>query len=346
MMTSVSGKRGIGKTYHLAKEVYRRYLEGYFIITNFSHVYSNIDFSQSTTDDFYQLLKEILLFKEMGYEICDLYPEFEHTGIFIAIDEGHLYFSADLYKRYQDDPDFQDIIKMLAQARKQDIEIWYTTQDPAKIDKNWRRYTEEYIRYVPVLNLSRKVLIPHESKPIYRREMRHMIPFVWEERHELDHNDPVFDYSKITDDQGFSSWSPKSTLLGRKLRRSGWLDPFPYRLYDSNQVLAVKQKEVNQTFENIKNFAIVSHTFQQEKFPVLKGLFHLPRKDAKLPIKKFYKGISLPAPEPADTRANVLKQPMEFVEDMKALNAKKARAYARFAGKPRLKKEEPLPLPR
>src|SRR5690606_9280265 len=124
--------------------------QGYFIITNFSHVCSNIDCSREDPDVFYELLKELMLFKDSGYEMVDLFPTFKHTGVFIAIDEAHLYFSSDMYKRYSQ-PKFQYIIKLLAQARKADIEIELSVQVPDKIDINWRRYIEEYINYKPMI---------------------------------------------------------------------------------------------------------------------------------------------------------------------------------------------------
>jgi hypothetical protein len=329
MMTSVSGKRGIGKTYHLSKEIYQRYLEGYFIITNFSHIYSNIDASDLSPDDFYHLLREVLLFKDLGYEVSDLFPDFQHTGIFIGIDEGHLYFSADMYKRYQEEEGFQDIIRILAQARKLDIEIWYTTQDPSKIDKNWRRYTEDWVRYTPFLSMSYKKLLRHPSKPIFRRELRYPVPLVWEEWHDLDHVNPVFDYSTVTDTDGFKFLSTKSTLVKRRLKTSGWLDPFPYHLYDSNQVLAIKKAVQGMEFNHLKDFGVIPHVTRPERFPTFKKLLGMTPNYMKVSPRLIFRKLELPAPAEEVYRRNVLKQPKEFIDDLKLLNKKRRRAWGR-----------------
>lgn len=329
MMTSLSGKRGIGKTYHLAKECYERYKQGYFIITNFSFVYSNIDASSLTPDEFYQLLREVLLFKDAGYEVSDLFPEFKHTGIFIAIDEGHLYFSADMYKRYQDDEDFQDIIRILAQARKMDIEIFYTTQDPSKVDKNWRRYTEDWLRFTPVLNWSYKKLIPHESKQIYRREVRYILPLVWQEVHELDHANPVFNYAVVKDENGFSSWSKLSTIRGRSMVRSGWMDPFPYKLYDSNQILALKQKSMDADFKYLKELAVVPHFMRPDKFPTIRRLLGGIPFDERMPPRMKIRDLTLPLAPGRSMSHKVLRQPVDFIDDLKTFRKRAARSWAR-----------------
>lgn len=282
MMTAIFGDRGIGKTYILAQEAYRRYRQGYFIVTNFDFAYAHVNYSDKSPEEFYELLREILLFKERGFEAWSLYGGFSHTGIFIAIDEGHLFFSADLYKKYQTEPIFQDVIRVLAQARKMDIEIWYTCQDPQKIDKNWRRYTEDWIKFRPFLNWRKKVLLKHEKYPIYSRELRHIFPLMWMEWHKLDHEHPAVDYTTVTDPEGNVTWSSKSTLLARKLRRSGWMDPFPYTLYDSNEILSVNvNKQELAEFPNLSKLHVVPHTYRYERFPSFKKLLQ------KIGFKKF-----------------------------------------------------------
>jgi len=286
MMTAICGDRGIGKTYLLADECYERYKQGYFIVTNFDFVYSNINFSSRSPDDFYKLLRQILLFKERGFDPYDLFAGFRHTGIFIAIDEGHLFFSADLWKRYQTDETFQDVLRVLAQARKLDIEIFYTTQDPAKIDVNFRRYTEDWIRFRPLLNLRKKIMIRHESKPIFRRELRHIIPLVWKEWHNLKYDAPVFDYSTIKDENGFMHLAKTSTLIKRRLRRMGSLKPFPYKLYDSNEILSVGLHKTDLAdFEDLAKLVVVPYTFKRERFPTIKKILRRARNDAKYPTR-------------------------------------------------------------
>jgi hypothetical protein len=328
-MTSHSGTRGIGKTYHLAVRVYEKYKEGNLIITNFSHTYSHIDCSSLTVDEFHGVLRQVLLFKEMGYEPADLFHGFIHTGIFIAIDEGHLYFSADESARYKSE-ESQEIIKLLAQARKQDVQIEYTVQDPSKIDKNWRRYTEEYIRYTPVVGLRYwKWVEKHRIgglPSVWQREMRYYIPLVWEEQHKLDQNNPVFNYSVIKDEQGFSNWSKQSTIIKRRIRRSGWMNPFPYKLYNHNQVVAVKHTQQEAEFANLRTMAWIPHTYKKELFPTFKNLIGKPhwRKDYKMPPRMKQKGLlELPPPVDESLRKNILQQPDQFLESLRAITGKK-----------------------
>lgn len=329
-MTSVSGKRGIGKTYHLSKEAYKRYKQKFFIITNFTHLYAHIDCSKDDPGVLYDIIRELGVFKERGFELVDLDPRFIHSGVFIGIDEAHLYFSADLYKRYQDDEQFQYVLKFLAQARKSDVEIWYSSQDPAKIDKNWRRYTEDWIRYVPVIPLYKKknILVQRSRRkdgtiplPYYRREIRYPIPLIWEEHHKLDHENPVFDYSMMRGEDGRYHLSPHSTLMGRKIVRSGWLDPFPYKLYDSYQMLAMQGDPQEKDFEKLLKFGYIEHTFQKENFPTFKNIVKAKRKDSDLPVRYIRDRISLPEPEGSVFASeNQLKQPIEFLDDLAFFN--------------------------
>jgi len=330
MMISVSGKRGIGKTYMLSKKVYERYQQGFFTITNFTHVYANVDCSKENPEVLYEIIRQLGIFKDRGYELCDLDPRFRHSGVFIAIDEAHLYFSADLFKRYQTDERFQDVLKFLAQARKADVEIWYSTQDPAKIDKNWRRYTEEYIRYVPVIPFSYKKMVLQQREttangvklpPYYRREVRYLLPLVWEEHHKLDTENPVFDYSTISTPDGSIQLSPKATLQDRFLVRSGWLDPFPYKLYDSYQMLAMRTSNNEEDFDHLTKYGFVDHTFKRERFPTLKPLLGIKRNDQEVPKRFIRNEVSLPdvsVRELGDTKG--IKQPIEFLDDLAFIN--------------------------
>jgi len=332
MMTSVTGKRGIGKTYLLAKELYQRSLDGFFTIANFSHIYANIDCSAEDPDFLFQLIREIGIFKERGYELVDLDPHFIHSGIFIAIDEAHLYFSADLYKRYQNDPEFLYILKFLAQARKTDVEIWYSTQDPAKVDINWRRYTEDYIRYVPCFPFNKKidVLVQRRRRedgtlpaPYLRREIRYRIPLLREEHHDLDPNNPTFNYQMVTGHDGRIQMGPQSTLNGSRLVRSGWLDPFPYRLYNSNQMLAMKGDPLEKDFSRLLQFSYIPHTFSRERFPTFKRLFGITAKDSALPVRQKVSDRLLPQPPQPPEGGSPLSQPVELLNNLKYMNRHK-----------------------
>lgn len=353
-MISVSGKRGIGKTYMLAKKLYQRSKEGYFCISNFSHLYANVDCSRDHPEVLFEIIRELGVFKDRGYELVDLDPRFKHSGVFIAIDEAHLYFSADQFKRYQTDERFANIIKFLAQARKADVEIWYSTQDPAKVDKNWRRYTESYIRYVPVVPISYKKMVLQKREPLasgiklppfYRREVRYVFPLVWEEMHRLDADNPTFDYSTVTDANGNVHLSPRSTLEGRKLVRSGWLDPFPYKLYDSYQMLSIiEDAKHDDDFRHLARYGFTDHLMRPEPLPTFKGMLGIPKNDEVVPTKFLRTDVHLPdipVKEPGNT--NVLKQPIEFLDDLAFIN----RTYGARgrAGPPRVPAADAAPHP-
>ena len=71
------------------------------------------------------------------------------------------------------------------------------------------------------------------------------------------------------------TWSSKSTLIGwAHLYRSGWLDPFPYKLYDSNEILSVNiSRPELLDFSNLAKINIVEHTFAYERYPSIKAFF-------------------------------------------------------------------------
>lgn len=315
MMTSVSGVRGIGKTYFLAKELYSRYQQGFLCVSNFRHLHAHV--VTRTKDDFFEVIRELGRFKKMGYELCDLLPTFKHTGVFIAIDEAHLLFGADEWRRYQQDDRFSFIIEFLAQARKQDVEIWYAAQDPAKVDKNWRRYTEDWIRYTAVIPIRRKVLKPHPTRPILRAEVRYLIPWMREEHHDLDYSNPVFNYSLSRDEDGYDRMAKNNTLKSSRWLLSGWMDPFPYRLYDSHEMLAMEALEETESFPIIRNLSFIPPVMKRERFPTFKRWLHLQRNDEKIPIRYDAKDIELPSPESVVPADNILRQPRELVKDIK-----------------------------
>lgn len=341
MMVSVSGKRGVGKTYMLSKKLYERYQEGFLCISNFSHVYSHIDCSQEDPKVLLDIITELGEFKDRGYELVDLDPRFEHSGVFIAIDEAHLLFSADLVKRYQSEPELQGLIRFMAQARKADIEIWYSTQDPAKVDKNFRRYTEDYIRYVPVIPYytHKDVLQQRPTTasgyvppPYYRREIRYPFPLFWEEHHTLDNENPVFNYSMVPGRFG-DTMSEKSTLDDRHLVRAGWMDPFPYKLYDSYQLINMLHTEIPSEFENLKGYAYIPHEMKREKFPTFKRWLGMTPNDEKVSKRYMREKIELPDLALSQrSNTNKIKQPIEFLDDLAFYNQVYGSAPASRAG--------------
>lgn len=332
MMTSVSGERGIGKTYHLAKEVYNHYQAGFLTITNFRHLTSHITCT-NRPDTLIEMIRELGEFKSRGFELCDLMPTFKHTGIFMAIDEAHLVFGADQWKRYGSNVKFQFIIQFLAQARKQDVNIWYSTQDPAKIDKNWRRYTDDWIRYRAVIPLRRHVLVPHPTRPIMRREVRYIIPLIWEELHNLDQDAPSFNYARHVVD-GISEWAQASTLVSRRIRLSGWLDPFPYSLYDSHEMIGLKATEDVPDFKMLKEIAFIPNTIHRDYFPTIKRLLGMTPLSDRVPKRFKFRSLTLPSNVQEDVTAGTLKQPEEFVDDLSFFNKKHKRLQIKLPPPP------------
>lgn len=151
-MGSITGELGAGKTYDLALREYRAYMQGCFCLSNFDHVYSHV-IVKNDPDTLIELIRQIAQFKERGYEICDLLPTFRHGGIFLAIDESHLAFGRDISSSSET---MQDIIlPFISLARKADVHIWYTAQDPATIHKTFRRYTRDWIRIRPIIPIAK-----------------------------------------------------------------------------------------------------------------------------------------------------------------------------------------------
>ena len=119
MMVSISGERGVGKTLHLADRVYQRSKQGYFVVTNFTHSHSNLDCSGLSPEEFLHVILNIIDFKEDGYEMFNLHPSFQHTGVYVAIDEATIYFSPEMQaKLSKSDPtEYLRLLSLLAQAR-------------------------------------------------------------------------------------------------------------------------------------------------------------------------------------------------------------------------------------
>lgn len=321
-MTSVSGVRGIGKTAYLADVLQEHYKKGFLCISNFHHVYSHIDCSERQ-DMIIDVIREIGEFKKQGYELCDLLPSFKHTGVFIAIDEAHLIFGSDQVRRYQSDENFQFIIQFLAQARKQDVNIFYSSQNPSKIDVNWRRYTEDWIQLRPVLSWTRRKWTQHPSRPILRRELRYIFPLIWEEYHDLDHNQPKFNYGKTTveDEGGRTTWSKHSTVIRRRLRRTGWMKPETYKMYDSHQMIGLEPDEGAKNFEIIlKNISYIPPAYvQKELFPTFKKILGIPTIPTQFPTRYKFSEILLPVIDPPST-AKYFNQPEKKVADLRSVS--------------------------
>lgn len=301
MMISISGERGVGKTLYLAERVYERSLQGYFVITNFSHAYSNLDCSGLSPEEFLDVILNIIDFKDNGFEPFHLHPSFQHTGVYVAMDEATIYFSPEMQSKLskKDPARYARLLNLLAQARKYDVEIDYVVQDPAKVGKDFRRYTEHYIRLRWVFKIKRLAYLPHPQLPIYRREHRHLLDIIWEEVHDLDTENPKFNYSTIKDENGIWQFSPSSTLLHRHLRLTGKYKKNILRLYNSYQPVAVKQHNYEKDHSPLKDFRLVEGTFKKEYFPTFKRIlrfFRIPIRinDEFLPVKIGFEKMLLP----------------------------------------------------
>jgi hypothetical protein len=323
MMTSLTGQRGIGKTYLLAKELYKRSNQNFLCISNFHHLHANIVISEKK-ELVFEIIRELGIFKKIGYELCDLLPIFKHTGVFFALDEAHLIFGADEWRRYQGDPRFSFIIEFLAQARKQDVEIWWAAQDPAKVDKNWRRYTEDWIRYTAVVPIRRKVLKPHPTRPIMRAEVRYLFPLLREEHHNLDANNPVFNGSMTKDEDGYDRMAKSNTLQWSRFVLSGWMDPFPYKLYDSHEMLAMEADQAMIDFPLLKNVAQIPKVMNRERIPTIKRWMGIMSNEEKIPPRIEFEDIQLPSAADIGPPLDIVTKQEKFLGDLRNFNNEKS----------------------
>jgi hypothetical protein len=349
MMVSISGERGVGKTLHLADRVFQRRRQGYFVVTNFTHSHSNLDCSGLSPEEFLDVILNIIDFKDNGFEMFNLHPSFKHTGVYVAMDEATIYFSPEMQgKLSKGNPDkYQRLLNLLAQARKYDVEIDYVVQDPAKVGKDFRRYTEHYKRFRWVFKMKRMAYIPHPRLPIYRREHRHLLDLVWEEIHDLDAENPKFNYSTITDDHGVQQWAESSTLQERHLRLTGKYKKHILRMYNSYQPVAVRQEQYQKEYSPLKNFRIVPDTFKRERLPTLKKILRLLRipvhiRDEFLPPKIGFEDLVLP---PKDDRNKIISEVQnqeQYVLSVADLQRDIARAYAKPPDKKQLQLQRQL----
>ena len=340
MMVSISGERGVGKTLHLAARVYQRRRQGYFVVTNFSHSHSNLDCSGLSPEQFLDVILNIIDFKDNGYEMFHLHPSFRHTGVYIAMDEATIYFSPEMQARLskKNPLKYERLLNLLAQARKYDVEIDYVVQDPAKVGKDFRRYTEHYKRFRWVFKLKRLAYIPHPRLPIFRREHRHLLDFVWEEIHDLDAENPVFNYHTIRDENGIAQWAESSTLKERHLRTTGRYKKHILRMYNSYQPVAVKQEEYRKEFSPLKDFKIISGDFKKDPLPTFKRILkflHIPvrRTDETLPPKVGFTDIVLPRYDARNKIISEVQNQEVKTYDVSELQKAIARAYSDGEGK-------------
>ena len=316
MMTSVSGKLGIGKTYHLAKELYENYKAGCLCISNFKHVYSHITV-RNDPEILIEIIRQVGEFKRRGYELCDLLPSFRHGGIFIGIDEAHLTFGSD----YSNKENMKFILQFLSLARKQDVNIWYVVQDPAKIHKNFRRYTTDWVKYRAVIPVFKNKFVVHPTRPTYRREKRLIFPWVWEELHDLDYENPIFNYQKTFTEEGFKEWSSRSTLIKRKIRRTK--DPFVFKMYDSHEMVGMKlDTDKEEDFNLLTGLSYIPHTMRKDSLPTFKKILHLKSSEDTAPTRFKFRKIILPEVK-SDIAEITVKQPEEFLDDISFFNTKK-----------------------
>jgi len=346
-MSSITGELGIGKTYHLSKELYNFYLQGCLCISNYQHVYSHV-IVKNDPELLVALIRELCQFKQRGYEIYQLIPTFKHGGVFYGIDEAHLVFGRELRE------EMQDVVTFLSLARKQDVAVYYVCQDPAMIHKTFRRYTNDWLRYRALIPLYKKILVPHPTLPTMRRERRLVFPWVWEEVHKLNYENPVFSYAKKHVEGIGNEWAPTATLISRKIHRTN--DPFVFKLYDSHEMIGLKETTSKQSFPLLRTASYIPHTFYKERFPFFKKILGLQRTDEVPPTRYSFKTIDLPIGAEHDVTKRSLKQPEKLLEDirafmqyqdiMKGMNRtqrKHAESKERNARKETKKQERPAP---
>ncbi len=335
-MVSISGERGVGKTLYLAERVAIRSAEGYFTITNFSHANSNLDCSGLSPEEFLDVILNVIDFKDNGYEMFNIHPSFRHTGVYVAMDEATIYFSPEMQAKLSKvNPDkYSRLLNLLAQARKYDVEIDYVVQDPAKVGKDFRRYTEYYVRFRWVLKLKRLAYVPHPRLPIYRREHRHLLDIVWKELHDLDADNPKFNYSTITDEHGIAKWSPSNTLISRKLATTGSFKKKYLRLYNSYQPVAVRQQEYSKEFSPLRNFRITM-PIEKDSLPTFKRLFRklgfskIKIKGENLPPKYGFEDIIVPPRDEKNKIISEVQNQEHIVFDSKTLQEEISRAFSK-----------------
>ncbi len=339
MMISISGERGVGKTLYLAERVYRRRKEGYFTVTNFSHSHSNLDCSGLSPEEFLDVILNIIDFKDNGYEMFNIHPSFRHTGVYVAMDEATIYFSAEMQSRLakKNPKKYERLLNLLAQARKYDVEIDYVVQDPAKVGKDFRRYTEHFIYLRWLFKIKRLANVPHPRLPIFRREHRHLLDIIWMEVHDLDAENPVRNYRTISDENGIAQWSESSTLISRSLRLTGKYKKKYLRMYNSYQPVAVKQEMYSKEFSPLKSFRIMTD-IARENLPTFKAMLRavgirVRNRDAELPPKIGFTDIVLPSYDPKNKIISEVQTQEIAILDVEELKSDIARAYSGGEGK-------------
>jgi len=128
--------------------------------------------------------------------------------------------------------------------------------------------------------------------------MRHLFPLLWEEHHELSAENPVFNSTAVVDPDGVPHLSPSATLKSRRLCLSGWLYSFPYRLYDSYQMLAMEGDPTDKQDKKVKSFGWVPFWMKKEKYPTFKKILGMKRADAEVPPKIVITDRKLPIQSP------------------------------------------------
>lgn len=251
MMSCYTGARGISKTHMLSSLITKEKKRGSLVISNMWHAQADIVLAKNDVGAIFDVIKEVLVFKHKGFEPVDLNPRFKHSGIFIVIDEAHLFFSADTWKKYSEG-EYGYIINFLSQARKIDVHVVLSTQDPSKIDKNWRRYTESFYELKPVIPLRYFRKIKHPTKNCYTRNMRYIIPIAYVIEHQLRSENPY--YSNLPYDHP----TGMGTIVSTRFHLFGWLNPGPYKNYDSKELVGVDASDLVDSFPILNTYKEVT----------------------------------------------------------------------------------------
>lgn len=137
-MIGFVGKRGSGKTYHMTELLNKYKKKGYFILSNYSTVFS--DYEIKDFEDFKYVCKTIYFATFYRKK-----PINKTTGIVIAIDESGALFNSRDFGNFP-----KWLTSFIMQARKINCIIIHTTQHPMFVDVVLRRFTETWFVYSKV----------------------------------------------------------------------------------------------------------------------------------------------------------------------------------------------------
>lgn len=119
MIIGFLGNRGSGKTLSMTRELYKKYLEGYTIFSNYKLNFPHTKYSPSDIMEYAENQKKFV------------------KSIF-AVDEIHVYLDSRVSGRKIN----RVFSYFVTQTRKKDVDLYYTTQYPRQVDVRMRIHTD------------------------------------------------------------------------------------------------------------------------------------------------------------------------------------------------------------